>query len=236
MSLFKAYTKTRARLNRLVRDENALALTEFAFAAPFLLLLGLAGIETVNFISHHQKASQLAVLVADSASRKLERMDELDVEEIFFGASVSGESFNLGSNGRVVLTMLTDNGRVGSTNGNWVRWQRCYGELGEAVNLQSRYGSQGDGEFDDSLENGFGPTGSEVRAYVGAPVNFVEVFLDYEPLIDNQITRQFYGDTQIYYVAAMMVRERNDQSISNQTNIPSSDLWTCNRYDKIDRN
>ena len=102
---------------RFGRDNRALALTEFAFAAPFLLLLGLVGVETVNFIAYHQKASQLAVLIADSASRKLERMDEADVEEIFFGAHVSGESYDLGENGRVILTMLTDNGRSG--NSQW---------------------------------------------------------------------------------------------------------------------
>jgi len=233
MSRFKPLQSIQRQLLRLKRDESALALTEFAFAAPILLLLGMVGIETVNFIAHHQKASQLAVLIADSASRKLERVDEQDVAEIFFGAHVSGENYDLGSKGRVILTQLTDNGRVGSSNGNWVRWQRCYGELGEDDNLQSKYGVEGDGENNNSLANGMGPTGREVVAYPGAPVNFVEVFLDYEPLIDNDLTRQFYGDTQIYYIAAMMVRERGDQSISNQDGLSNSETWTCDRYDQF---
>lgn len=221
------------RRRTLVRDNSGLALTEFAFAAPFLLVVGMLGIETVNFIIVHQKASQIAMLTADSASRKLERMDELDIEEIFYGAHVSGDSINLAENGRVVLTMLTDNGRVGGTNGNWVRWQRCYGGLGEEENLQSDYGEEGDGENNSSLAAGIGPSHNKVKAFVGGPVNFVEVFVDYEPLIGNGITDRLYKDTRIHYTAALMVRERSDQSIANQTFLSSSDTWTCNRYDTI---
>ena len=220
-------------LRKLLRDKSGISLTEFAFAAPFLLFVGMIAIETVHFIMAHQKASQVAVLVADSASRRIERMDEIDVEEIFYGAHVSAESINIGSNGRIVLTTLTDNGRAGSSNGNWVRWQRCYGELGEAENLQSLYAEEGDGETDNSLDDGIGPTGEEVKAFPAAPVNFVEVFLDYEPLIGNGITDFLYEDTRIHYAAALMVREREDQSIANQTSRSASQLWTCDRYDTI---
>lgn len=240
MSLFKAkyfakrlIRSTKRERKSLSRDTSGLALTEFAFAAPFLLLVGMLGIETVNFILVHQKASQVAVLVADSAARKLVQVDELDVEEIFYGAHVSGAAVDLGANGRVILTMLTDNGRVGSSNGNWVRWQRCYGELGENENLQSRYGVEGDGELDNLLADGIGAVGSEVKAFPGAPVNFVEVYLDYEPLIGNGITDRLFQNQRIYYIAALMVRERNNQTIGNQTSKADSEIWNCDRYDTI---
>lgn len=230
----KAAREARRNGLNLRADQSGLALIEFAFVAPFLLLVGLMGLEIVNFILAHQKASQISVLVADNAARKLEQMDEQDVSEIFYGAHVTGEAVDIGENGRIILHMLTDNGRVGNQNGTWVRWQRCYGELGEDDNLQSEYGVEGDGADDNSLADGVGPDGEKVRAYLGAPVNYVEVILDYEPLVGNGIVEPIFGDIQINYTAALLVRERTVQDIVNQSSLPANSLWTCNRYASFD--
>ncbi len=228
---------SRLRLGLLAQNERAVVLTEFAFAAPFLLIMGLLGLELVNYMVVHQKASQTAVLVADSAARKLVQIDERDIEEIFFGAQVSGQTVDIGANGRIVLTMLTDNGRSGEENGDWIRWQRCYGQYGEDRDLASQYGKEGDGAGDNSLASGIGPEGAGVQAFPGGPAHFVEVYLDYKPLFlfDNDFTKRIFGTrSEVYYSAAIMVREREIQSIANQTDIPEAGLWTCDRFDKLD--
>ncbi|NCU11664.1 MAG: hypothetical protein GXC70_05810, partial [Sphingomonadaceae bacterium] len=57
------------KLARLLRDRSGVAMTEFALGAPFLLMAGLWGTETANFALVNMKVGQLAVHVADNASR-----------------------------------------------------------------------------------------------------------------------------------------------------------------------
>ena len=48
-------------LQRLRRDTRGLALVEFAFSAPLLLLLILGGIELVNYALAHMRVNQIAL-------------------------------------------------------------------------------------------------------------------------------------------------------------------------------
>ena len=56
-------------LRRLVRNSSGVAMTEFALGAPFLLMAGLWGTEEANYALVNMKIGQLAVHVADNASR-----------------------------------------------------------------------------------------------------------------------------------------------------------------------
>ena len=62
----------------LRRDNSGLALIEFAFIAPIMLLLGIGGIELVNYTIANLRLSQAAVHVADNGSRIGDR-DQLAV-------------------------------------------------------------------------------------------------------------------------------------------------------------
>ena len=58
-----------ARFRRLLHSTSGVAATEFAMTLPFLLGLGLTGLEVANRAMVQMKISQLAVHVADNASR-----------------------------------------------------------------------------------------------------------------------------------------------------------------------
>ena len=198
---------------------------------PVILLAGIAGLETVNYVLVHQQLSQLAMLVADNAARTVDQVDETNVNEIFFGADATSGQIDIGENGRIVLTQLVHNGLTGADEGNWVRWQRCYGELGRASNLRSAFGQQNDGRFDGSLVDGFGSVANQIAATPTSPINFVEIFYDYEPLINNPITTQFFEQGErISYTAAFVVRERVDQRLSNISGLPPTQRFFCGTH------
>ncbi|WP_430428949.1 TadE/TadG family type IV pilus assembly protein [Parasphingorhabdus sp.] len=213
-------------LKRLRDDTSGLALVEFAFTAPFLLTVGLGGMETANLAVSHMQISQIGMLVADNASRVRTSIDEADIREIFTGASLTGKSIEFSENTRVILSNLEHNGLSGSDEGQWIRWQRCYGAN---TKYASSYGVEGDGRTNASLATGMGPTGKKITATTITAVNFVEVVFDYKPLISDR----FFGDIVIRYESAFVVRERDDHAMNNSSNISSGDLWTCNRYGVI---
>lgn len=213
-------------LKRLRDDTSGLALVEFAFTAPFLLTVGLGGMETANLAVSHMQISQIGMLVADNASRVRTSIDEADIREIFTGASLTGKSIEFSENTRVILSNLEHNGLSGSDEGQWIRWQRCYGAN---TKYASSYGVEGDGRTNASLATGMGPTGKKITATTITAVNFVEVIFDYKPLISDR----FFGDIVIRYESAFVVRERDDHAMNNSSNISSGDLWTCNRYGVI---
>jgi len=211
----------------IVEDTSGLALLEFAFTAPVMLLIGLAGMETANLAVAHLQVSQIAMLVADNASRVRSSIDEADIREIFTGAHLTGDAIDFSPNARIILSNLEQNGESGSSAGQWIRWQRCYGGNASYV---SSYGVENDGKTDSSLAAGIGPVGNKISASGSTAVNFAEVIYDYEPLVSDR----FFGDTVIRYESAFVVRERDDHALKNASSIPSSELWKCNVYGTID--
>ena len=211
----------------LVEDTSGLAMLEFAFTAPVMLLIGMAGMETANLAVAHLQVSQIAMLVADNASRVRESIDEADIREIFTGADLTGDAIDFSPNARIILSNLEVNGRSGSSAGQWIRWQRCYGGN---TSYGSSYGSENDGRYDSSLAAGIGPTGNKIKASPSTAVNFAEVVYDYKPLISDR----FFGDTVIRYESAFVARERDDHALKNASSIPNNELWKCNVYGTID--
>ena len=204
------------RLARLRDCTSGLALTEFAFALPILLALGLLGLESANFAMAHLRISNSAVMTADNAARVRESIDKADVIELLMGAKMSGSGIRFGENGRIVLSSVEVN--PGGT-GQWIRWQRCDG----LRNTPSLYGAQGAGQNNASLQ-GVGPAGNQISAQPGTAVMMVEVVYDYQPIIPNS----FLEGREIRYESAFNVRQRTDQAIKNAGNIPTGQLRTCN--------
>lgn len=211
----------------IVENTSGLAMLEFAFTAPVMLLIGMAGMETANLAIAHLQVSQIAMLVADNASRVRESIDEADIREIFTGAHLTGDAIDFSPNARIILSNLEINGQTGSSAGQWIRWQRCYGGN---TSYTSSYGNENDGRYDSSLAAGIGPVGNKISASSSTAINFAEVIYDYEPLISDR----FFGNTVIRYESAFVARERDDHAIKNASSISSSELWTCNVYGTID--
>jgi Flp pilus assembly protein TadG len=193
-----------------------MAMIEFALGLPLILAMALGGLEVTNLALAHLRVSQIGLTVADNAARVPTQMDETDIRELFTGASVSGQSLNIATNGRIVLSSLEDNGRTGAQQGQTIAWQRCFGQL----NVAPRYGRQGAGANDATLRNGMGDVGQQITSQTGTAVMFVEVTYDYQPLISNALL----GTIRIRYETALNVRERTALGITNTTPIP---VYNC---------
>lgn len=186
---------------RLSRDSSGLAAVEFALTAPLVLTMFLAGAEVTNFAITKMRVSQIALHVADNASRigtnslfSDVKINEMQINDLFIGADLQGGSLNLKQHARIILSSLE---AVPSTNRFVIRWQRCYGDKAHA----SEYGLAGQEKND-----GMGPTGQKVKASDDAAVMFVEVAYDYQPLISAKLI----ANTQIKDIAAMTVRDQRD--------------------------
>lgn len=206
-----AATSTVSRpLGAIFRDTRGLALIEFAYALPIVVALGFGGLETANLALAHLRVSQIGMTAADNAARVNTRIDETDINEIFNGVQVVGESINFEENGRLVLSSLQHNERDEDDGaGQVINWQRC---IGDRDDIDPAYGEEGYGREDGSLQSmGEGNTISATR---GTAIMFVEVSYQYQPLIPG-----FLPDRLIRYESAFNVRERVEQDITNTTSI-----------------
>lgn len=220
-----------AWLRKLWSARSGAAATEFALAAPLLMTAGLWGVESAHRAVLQMRISQVAVLVADNASRVGEnsllgetRLYESDLNDVLYGAGVqAGDSVDLYRHGRVILSSLEV--VPGTDEDQYIHWQRCKGELREG----SSYGHAGDGlagEFP-----GMGPPGEEIIAFKGEAVMFVEIVYEYQPLISAAFTHA----TQLTATAAFNVRDNRDLSQVYQRDENNPDVVAdCSKYDGTD--
>ena len=103
-------------LRRLRRDADGVALIEMAFVAPFLMVLALGGIELISYSTAHMRVSQVAISLADNASRAKQeivsgvpRMREVDVNEAFRAAELQAGALDIADNGLLILSSLETN-------------------------------------------------------------------------------------------------------------------------------
>ena len=221
---------------RLRANRSGVAMTEFALSMPFLLTAGLWGIETANYALTTMKVSQLAVHLADNASRigdtsQLDhrRIYESDINDLMRGANVQSSSLDLYEHGRVIVSSLeifdssvqcTTAGcglTTSASNGDQViHWQRCMGKNA----YTQQYGRTG-----DVKQNGMGPAGEEIIAFDGNPAIFVEVAYRYQPLI----SKSFVGTPTIKSIASYTVRDDRDLTRIYQRN-PVDPVADCNAF------
>ncbi len=227
----KSLSSTTAFIKRVAKDNSGLALIEFAYTMPIILALGMLGAETANYVITHMKISQVAMQVADSASRAGEQgalaeqqLFEEDLNDVFIGAERLGERFDIMGRGRIILSSLqaydpdpTD------TIVEWnqeIKWQRCRG----AKNHVSSYGVEGDGSTDNTFP-GMGTSGSEITAAPGTAVMFVEISYTYQALTPFD----FLDGREIDYTAAFNVRNNRDLTgVYNDS--PPEPVARCNVF------
>ncbi|XHS01624.1 hypothetical protein ACFB49_32320 [Sphingomonas sp. DBB INV C78] len=122
-----------------------MALTEFALFMIPTLFLGLAGLETVNFVIANVRIGQIAMATADNAARVRDTIDEHDINEMFIGAKLAGQGIHFADQGRIILSSIEPRTVAPLTTtvggkevpNQWIRWQRCYG----MKNVASAYGA-----------------------------------------------------------------------------------------------
>ena len=141
-----ANTQSLSKLFKLKRDlkcnDSGVSIVEFALVLPVLLTLGLFGTEIARMATVNMTVSQLAVSLADNASR-LGQTDnaavaptitENNVDAVLGGALRDGESIGLEENGRIILSSLEFDG---FTDSQFIAWQRCRGDR----DAESNYGN-----------------------------------------------------------------------------------------------
>lgn len=219
----------RRRCTPLARDRSGVAMIEFAFMAPIILLLGVAGLEMSNLAVMNLRVSQAAMQIADNASRlgdrsalSSQRIYESDINDIFRGIEIqSGAQTDLYEHGRVILSSLERN----SDDGQWIHWQRC---MGKKV-VDSSYGAEGTGETGTDFA-GMGTAGSEIKASSGQAVMFVEIIYEYQPLVGGELVSDFVGSKLIRTTSAFNVRGSRDLSGIYQRTDPSP-VRSCDKYE-----
>lgn len=202
----------------IVRDESAVTIIEFAFALPLLITFGMFGVEVAYMTSVNMQVSQLALSVADNASRLGQTensavaptVNEADIDAVMFGATQQGAGYGFEENGRVILSSLERH----SNGKQYIHWQRCAGDL----EVSSAYGN-------DTTRNGLtgtalpglGENGRRVTASPNQAVMFVEVYYTYKPLFGDL----FIDDRSFRQEAAFLVRD--DRNLSSLTGTKTSD-------------
>lgn len=187
---------------------------EFAYSLVIILPLFLGGVELTNYALTKMRVSQLALHVADNASRigidsllAKPRITEAHINDLLVGADLQSGSLDLASNGRVIVSSVEPMDNPNDDGTFMIRWQRCYG----ALDRDSSYGEAGDTD----LEN-VGPAGKEVRAPDGGAVMFVEVTYTYEPLF---VSQNIISADDIHETAAMVVRDDRDYTGNADTGV-----------------
>ncbi|MES3152050.1 TadE/TadG family type IV pilus assembly protein [Sphingomonas faeni] len=227
---------------RFHRDRAGLALLEFALSAPIVLLVGCYGVELANLAIINMRVSQIALNLADNASRvgaysnlATQQLREVDVNDILQAARYQGANISLTANGRITLSSLENVAQSYDTQPvQRIHWQRCIGARGGAsfngqfkANVATTAGSSAD-EADKGydLPLGISDNGSTpIMAPGGAGVMYVEINYRTKPLFGTWLT----SPQSIHYIASFVVRDRRDYSkIWNPE--PASTPSTCNLY------
>lgn len=221
-----------AFVHRLYRHTSGVAMTEFALVFPFILGVGLMGMEVANRVLVEMKVAQLASQIADNASRigdqsmlENRKIYEGDINDLFYGAFLQGgESIDLFEHGRVILSSLEV--VPGTDDQQYIHWQRCLG----MKRHDSTYGDEGDGQTANNFP-GMGAAGEEVIAFEDEAVMFVEISYDYQPLIDAPLT---FDDGDIHVVSSFTVRNDRDLSQLYQRDAANPDpVARCNTYGNV---
>jgi hypothetical protein len=213
-------------IRRLKRDERGMAAIEFALSLSAVVTLGVYGTEMSNLALAHMKVSQIALGLADNISRvgvksalAQQQLREADINDALVGAQIQGQSWNLGTRGRITVSSL----QVNPDGGQWIKWQRCLG-IRQGGGWDSGYGVQDQGATGTGFP-GMGKPGEEVVAPPGSAVIFVEVNYDYTPAINFGLNTA----RKISYVASMVVRDNRDLTRIYNPN-PTATSMTCDKY------
>lgn len=127
----------------LSRDTRGVAMLEFAFAGPIVLMAGLYGIESANLALANLKVSQIALNLADNTSRvgamdsssQIEQLRDVDMNDVLQAARMQGAGIGLTANGRIIVSSL----EADSSGTQRIHWQRCIGKK-SGVGYDSSYG------------------------------------------------------------------------------------------------
>jgi len=227
---------------------------EFVLVAPAVLALGGYGTEVSNLVYANLQLSQVALALADNASRigvnngqQLFQLREGDINDVLQGARLMSSGLDLANNGRITLTSLEMVQRNFSDMPNGgdsapvlrMHWQRCLGKRGGSSDpgYDSSFGQATplatagtDATYANRGTNTSGMgTAPVVTAPSGSGAMFVEINYLYKPVFGSL----FMAPRRIRTQATFVVRDRRDftQIYNPPTALGATPARaTCNLY------
>lgn len=203
-------SRTGQALRALRGDKRGVTAVEFGLLLPVLVSASFTGVEVAYMATISMQLSDIALSVADNASRLgqtdnssiVPTITEADIDSVMKGAREQGKNLDMATNGRIILSSLERN----SSNRQYIHWQRCSGAL--AVN--SAFGPAG-----TIVTSGLGRSGAEVTAGASQAVMYVEVTYRYTPkfALGALPAMTFKQD------AAFLVRDQRNLSGNNGTGV-----------------
>ncbi|MBB3861484.1 hypothetical protein GGQ88_002768 [Novosphingobium hassiacum] len=195
-------------LKRLLHDARGVSVTEFAIVLPVFITLGMYGAEIAWMNSAAMEASQVAIALADNASR-LGQTDNsgvtptitgADIESVLTGATEEGATIGLAQNGRVILSSLETHSVTGK---QYIHWQQCMGDLKKS----SDFGKPDlTGSALSKVASGLALGKTKITAPTGSSVMVAEVWYNYKGLFGTMFVKPFVMHEQ----AAMIVRDNRN--------------------------
>lgn len=195
----------------LRQNTCGMAMVEFAICLPFVITVTMAGAELANYTTTKMRISQLALLVADNASRigsgsmNAKTISETQINDLLTGAGLQSGRLNLFQNGRVILASLQPSA---TENKFVVKWQRCRGMQQVTSSYYTATNTTNlnlpvTGDID----------GITVKNHLVTPpskgaVMFVEISYTYQPLVSLQFLPSI--NQTINDSAALTVRDNRD--------------------------
>lgn len=201
-------------IKKLRRSEAGVAMVELAYSLPIVVPLFVAGAELTNYAVTRMRISQIALHVADNASRigtetllSAPRISEKQINDLFTGANLQAGNLDFQTNGRVILSSVEPVANPNTNNKFKIHWQRCFGNLSRVSTYGFADGTQ--------YEGGVGPEGRKATAPDNGGTMFVEVVYRYTPLMSSA----FVSSLEIRETAAMTVRDHRDYEGNGGTGI-----------------
>ncbi len=167
---------------RFLRNESGVALVEFAFAFPILIVLSYGVIELTRYILITQKVEKLAHSLADITAQS-NSLTTADMNRIAEATAHVMDPYVTGSNSRVIVSSLYRTPGQASARVTW-----CYRGGGSLVST-SRIGAL---NAIPTMPTGSGFTFNERENVISA-----EVFYRFSPIV----TSRFFGTRTIYRAA-----------------------------------
>lgn len=227
-------------LRRLSSDTSGVALLEFAFSLPFVLTIGLYGVEMSNLAIANMRISQIALNLADNASRvgmmnsnNTTTLREIDMNDVLTATRLQGARWDLTTRGRIIVSSLEEH-----DGKQVIHWQRCLGTTptnGPNPDYDSSYGTTTTTDGTDTtaandgtvVTGGMGDPGAKVQSPPDSGVMFVEINYQYKPVFTGAWIPR--GSGRIHYIASFIVRDKRVFDMIYNPN-PTATRYTCDRY------
>lgn len=192
----------------VLRAKDAVSTIEFALVLPVFIILGMYGAEIAWMNASALEASQVAIALADNASR-LGQTDNSgvtptitgpDIDSVLSGAIAEGQNIGLAGDGRVVLSSLEVHPVTGK---QYLHWQQCKGSLQK----NSSHGKPDlTGSALSAIASGMQIGGGKITAPANSAVMVAEVWYRHKGLFGTM----FIQPITIHEEAAVIVRDNRN--------------------------